>query len=168
MVSTTSVFAHIWVLVDTNNAQLMVKNNDETVFVIDDIAIGRAGPTDLHLLNDNKTPLGEFRISRINTNSRFELFFEFNYPTIEHAEIAFDRGIIDTYLLDKIRISQYQHKVAPTDTILGGHLGIHGIGNGSLEMHQKFNWTNGCIAVTNREIRQLSHWVRLGTKVVVQ
>ena len=52
-------------------------------------------------------------------------------------------------------------------TTLGGLIGIHGIGKGDPRVHRDFNWTFGCVALTNEQIDQLRPWVRLGTRVVL-
>jgi lipoprotein-anchoring transpeptidase ErfK/SrfK len=51
---------------------------------------------------------------------------------------------------------------------LGGHIGIHGVGRGDLRIHQQFDWTQGCIALTNEQIEQLQNLVRVGDRVVIQ
>ena len=56
----------------------------------------------------------------------------------------------------------------PQDTVLGGHIGIHGIGEGNPEIHRRFDWTQGCIALTNEEIEQLANLVGIGAKVVIR
>ena len=160
--------ASVWILVDTLNAALKVMNGNKLIIKFDDISVGRSGITDLHVKGDDKTPLGAYRIVRINRESRFRTFFEINYPTINHAQSAMEKGLIDKKTYTKIKISQQAYGHSPQNTNLGGHLGIHGIGSGSPALHEMFNWTNGCIALTNQQIDQLDHWVQLGTKVVIE
>jgi lipoprotein-anchoring transpeptidase ErfK/SrfK len=47
-------------------------------------------------------------------------------------------------------------------------IGIHGLGNGDPLIHEEFNWTDGCIALTNEEVDELASWIHLGTRVEVQ
>jgi L,D-peptidoglycan transpeptidase YkuD (ErfK/YbiS/YcfS/YnhG family) len=56
----------------------------------------------------------------------------------------------------------------PQNTILGGAIGIHGIGNGDPEIHKRFHWTEGCVAVTNEQIERLAELVDIGTRVVIR
>ena len=59
----------------------------------------------------------------------------------------------------------------PADTALGGHLGIHGIGNDEqfkLRLIEDMDWTNSCVAVTNKEIRELYKKVPVGTLVRIR
>lgn len=157
----------IWLKVDTDKQVLMVMRGNDVIRTYEDIAIGRGGPTLDKRRLDGKTPLGEFHISRINNDSHFHRFFGFDYPRLDHAERALKKGYLDADDYRAIRQAIRAGRVPPQNTVLGGHLGIHGIGAGDLEVHRDFNWTNGCIAVTNREIDELAQWLDLGVRVVV-
>jgi murein L,D-transpeptidase YafK len=53
----------------------------------------------------------------------------------------------------------------------GGEIKIHGIKNGFGfvgKYHRWFNWTKGCIAVTNNEIEELYNAVGIGTKIEIR
>ncbi len=160
--------ASIWILVDTNLAVLKIMDGKKQLASFEDISVGRSGVADLHLKGDDKTPRGVFRIVRINRESRFRVFFEINYPTISHAQHALKKGIIDEQTYNRIKINQQAYGSAPQDTGLGGNLGIHGLGDGDPLVHEMFNWTNGCIALTNTQVDELLRWVHLGTKVVIE
>ena len=58
--------------------------------------------------------------------------------------------------------------IPPQVTPLGGYLGIHGVGEGDPGIHADFNWTHGCIALTNQQIDDLAGWIRIGMRVVVR
>lgn len=156
------------VVVNTQKQTLTVFNGSESVAVFKDIAIGRNGTTYSKHHLDNKTPLGTFRVAYINRDSKFHLFFGFNYPTRAHAAraLAHDRISADMYWA--IVLAQGADELPPQRTPLGGYLGIHGLGEGSLTLHRRLNWTQGCIALTNKQIETLDHWVELGTVVVVR
>jgi lipoprotein-anchoring transpeptidase ErfK/SrfK len=70
--------------------------------------------------------------------------------------------------LDSILKALQQHRTPPQNTPLGGRLGIHGIGRANPAIHKAINWTDGCVALTNQQIRQLSPWVQVGTRVVIR
>ncbi|MFC6670290.1 L,D-transpeptidase family protein [Marinobacterium aestuariivivens] len=57
--------------------------------------------------------------------------------------------------------------VPPQDTPLGGQIGIHGLGGGDPDVHELFNWTNGCVALTDAEVKRLARWVNRGTRVEI-
>lgn len=157
----------IWLQVDTEALELRVMRGLEVIRVYRDIAIGRSGTTDDKRRLDGKTPLGEYRISLIKNNSKFHRFYGFDYPHLRHAERALQRGDLSVEDYLRVRDAVRAGHVAPQNTPLGGHLGIHGIGAGEPEVHTDFNWTNGCIALTNEQVEELAQWLRRGTRVVV-
>lgn len=167
-VFSSAAFAEFWVLIDTRDSSVSIMQDKKAMIKLDDISVGRGGVTNLHVKGDDTTPRGEYRVVRISNTSRFRRFFEINYPTIAHAEQALDENIIDENTYRRIIHSQQRNGFSPSDTALGGHLGIHGIGIGDPQVHESFNWTNGCIALNNTQIDVLYRWIGLGTKVVIK
>lgn len=158
-----------WVLVDTQNIVLTVFSADDHVIArFRNIAIGSGGTTEEHRRGDDTTPLGTFHVAWINRHSRFGTFFGLDYPTSGLAIRAYAKGNITGAEFDAIIDAFRQHRIPPQNTSLGGQMGIHGLGSGNLRVQQSVDWTDGCIAVTNREIRSLSRWVHVGTKVVIR
>ncbi len=157
-----------WVLIDTTAEQLSIKRSNTTVRVFKDIAIGRGGAAQLRVRDDGKTPLGEFKIAWIADQSQFHMFFGLNYPNLERVQKAYDRDEIDRRTYYRIKDAIALGEVPPQNTKLGGYLGIHGLGSKDLEVHQKYNWTLGCIALTNQEIEELALWLKIGTRVVIR
>lgn len=157
----------IWLKVDTSQLLLRIMRGDQILHTFEDIAIGRYGTTRDKRRLDGRTPLGEFRISRINNESSFRRFYGFDYPHLEQAERALQAGDLDPSAYVAIRNAVRSRRLPPQTTVLGGYLGIHGLGTGDPEVHENFNWTNGCIALTNEQIDRLAEWVGLGTRVVV-
>lgn len=164
----TAVAGTAWVVVDTGRETVSVLEAGHTVLQLKGAAIGRGGVGKVHVQGDGRTPLGDFRITWINRQSPFHLFFGLNYPTDTQAQAGYKEGIIDERSLDEIKQASATGRLPPQDTPLGGHIGIHGLGNGSLWMHNHFNWTEGCIALTNEQIEKLSKWLEIGTRVVIQ
>jgi len=157
-----------WLLVDTNTLELRVMQGNRALQTFENISIGRYGATRDKVLGDNQTPLGTFKIGWITDKSRFHRFMGLTYPNAEYAQRGFERGLIDDEQWRLIRYALNTGKVPAQNTILGGMIGIHGIGEGDLAMHGKYNWTNGCVAVTNEEMDLLSRWVHIGTRVEIQ
>jgi murein L,D-transpeptidase YafK len=110
---------------------------------------------------DGCTPEGEFYVFIKNEKSAYYLSLGLSYPNIEDA----DRG-----LRDKL-ISQRQHaaivkaikqgKAPPQNTALGGLIYIHG--NGASR-----DWTWGCVALENEDIKELFDAVPVGTPVTIR
>lgn len=158
----------VWLLVDTESLTLAVMQGESLLQKYDNIAIGSNGASVARLVKDQTTPLGEFRISGINPLSRYHLFFALDYPTMEHAQRALADGRIGPEEYVAVNNAWLSEEPPPQDTRLGGYLGIHGLGGGSPEIHGRVNWTDGCIAVTNAQIDELSRWVVVGTRVSVR
>lgn len=157
-----------WVLVDTAAGVLSVRQDGKELLRFDHIAIGRGGAASLRRKGDGTTPLGSYRVAWINDDSPFHRFFGIDFPSRPDAERAREAGVIDEREYRRIAGAIDAGRVPPQDTALGGRLGIHGVGRGDLRMHRDFNWTQGCIALTNEEIEALSKWIDVGTPVVVR
>jgi murein L,D-transpeptidase YafK len=89
---------------------------------------------------DERTPEGVYRISGRNANSHYHLSLRVSYPN------------------DADRRQARMQGVDP-----GGDIMIHG-GNSSA---WPYDWTDGCIAVTNSEIEEIWSLVPTGTRVLI-
>ena len=158
----------VWLLVDTQTRNLEVKKGEETLEVLDHVVIGRKGAGTKEHRGDDVTPLGNYRIGWINEKSSFRKFFGLTYPNREHAENALQKGLIDRDAYDAIAAAEHRGQIPPQNTDLGGQIGIHGLGSGSLSVHEVFDWTHGCIALTNDQIDRLSQYVETGMLVTVK
>jgi murein L,D-transpeptidase YafK len=155
--------------VDTEALTLTVFSEENQVLAsFEEISIGSGGTAKIHRRGDETTPLGIFRIAWIDRRSRYGSFYGFDYPSERVARSAYAEGIIGRAELDAILEAVRQHRLPPQNTPLGGYLGIHGVGRGDPGIHSDFNWTDGCVALTNRQIRQLSRWLHIGTQVVIR
>ncbi|MDG2046214.1 MAG: L,D-transpeptidase [Halioglobus sp.] len=159
--------AVIWLSVDTSRLRIAVMRGDTELQLFENIAIGSNGPSKSRLMGDDTTPLGDFTITEIRHSERFELFMAFDYPNLEHTERAFEDKRIDEQEYRLLRYDLDRGNPPPQGTSLGGYLGIHGIGDGDLQIHESFNWTDGCIAITNEQLMDLADWVTVGTRVNV-
>lgn len=158
----------LWVLVETGKLRLSVLQGDTVQRTYNNISIGRRGTTPDKLRGDDRTPLGEFRIVRITEDSPFHRFLGLDYPDPQRAQRAQQAGTINQGQLAAIRRARKARQEPPQNTALGGYIGIHGVGRGDLAVHEDFNWTHGCIALTNAQIDDLSVWVGIGTRVIIK
>jgi murein L,D-transpeptidase YafK len=158
----------VWLRVDTQDATLTVMKGDKPLEIFSNIAIGRYGKTYFKKKGDHRTPLGRFTIAWIPAKSQYHRFLGLNYPDLERA----DRALVDKEITEAqwqaIRRATQANKRPPQDTPLGGFIGIHGTGDGDLKIHGQYNWTSGCIALTNEQIDRLASWVRVGTPVEIR
>lgn len=96
---------------------------------------------------DERTPEGTYSLDYKNENSIAHRSIHISYPNAADKADAASRG------------------VSP-----GGDIMIHGQMNGfgSLaKVMQQRNWTNGCIAVTNKEMDEIMSVVELGTPIEI-
>ena len=97
---------------------------------------------------DHKTPEGDYIIDRHKANSQYHLALHISYPNEEQVEVARKAGY------------------SP-----GGDVFIHGLPAGYGRVgaaHRRFDWTDGCIAVTNQEIEEIWRLVPVGTPVEIR
>ncbi len=158
----------IWVHVDTDRQILTVFDGEVPKDVFKGIAIGQGGTTLTKKKGDNKTPLGRYRITWVNHKSRYRTFYGFNYPSVEDAERALTDSRTTESIAKQIKTAHRRYKTPPQYTELGGMLGIHGLGRADPDLHERMNWTRGCIALTNRQIDRLGRWIKTGTLVLIQ
>ena len=156
------------IIIDTVAGTLTVVNEQGVLGTFRDISIGRYGTSLDKQRGDNRTPLGRFTIGWITENTRYHRFIGLNYPDLESASRAFYTGKIGKQDWLAIRRAAKEGVRPPQGTPLGGLIGIHGIGKGELDVHRAYNWTNGCVAITNEEIEQLLEWVEVGTVVEIR
>jgi murein L,D-transpeptidase YafK len=157
-----------WLLIDTRKELLTVMGETGPLEKFDNIALGVRGAGMKLRRGDEITPLGSFKVGWISNESRFHRFIGLNYPNLEYASLAYHDGRIDKTTYQAIRAALREGKRPPQKTALGGYIGIHGTGAGDPYIHENINWTNGCIALTNKQIKRLLAWVKVGTRVEIR
>ena len=158
----------IWLLVDTQQLELSVKSGEKTLMSFPNISIGRNGSGFKQKRGDDITPLGKYRISWINRKSRYNIFYGFNYPSIDNVNTAIKKGLINRKTYQTIVRAHNSRNIPPQNTPLGGMIGIHGLGKGEEKIHEAMNWTHGCIALNNEQILKLDKLIKKNTIVVVK
>ena len=110
------------------------------------VALGSAPVGDKVRQGDGKTPEGLFRINRLNGGSRFHLSLGLDYP--QAADIA--RAKAGGYDPGGDIMIHGQPNALPDGTVLRG------------------DWTAGCIAVSNAEMREIWAATDAGTVVEIR
>ena len=105
----------VWVDIDTGLRSLTVMDDEDVLKVFENISIGRNGVTSEKVVKDRRTPLGSYRVRRINNQSRFRLYFGFDYPNLKQAQGAFRAGRITYDQLKAIRKAHYLKQEPPFD-----------------------------------------------------
>ena len=106
------------------------------------------------------TPEGDFYIFVKNNKSAYYLSLGVGYPNAEDAERGFRDGLINKNQRDSILEAILKKTAPPQYTKLGGLIYIHGNGAGS-------DWTWGCVALENDDIKELYDAVSVGTPVTI-
>lgn len=120
---------------------------DGKIFKSYQIALGGQPKGTKHFEGDQKTPEGQYFISGKNPHSQFHKSLRISYPNSGdqiHARV---------------------HKKNP-----GGDIMIHGLGKGFSHLgrsHVLYNWTLGCIAVTNQEIEEIYKLIPNNTPIYI-
>ncbi|WP_371155930.1 murein L,D-transpeptidase family protein [Jannaschia sp. 2305UL9-9] len=114
--------------------------NGATPLEIYDVQLGFRAAGHKQFEGDGKTPEGRYHIDRRNPDSAFYLSIGIDYPN------AADRAFAAS------------HGKSP-----GGDIFIHGWGD--KRRKRSDDWTAGCVAVKNREMRQVYAMVMNGTPV---
>ena len=97
---------------------------------------------------DGRTPEGVYNVEFKHPRSRYHLALRVSYPDAQAREAASRAGVS-----------------------AGSDIMIHGIRNGFGwlgALHRERDWTDGCIAVTNAEIREIWSRVHDGTPVEIR
>lgn len=110
---------------------------------------------------DGCTPEGEFYVYTKNPRSNYYLSLGLSYPNGEDAERGLRDRLITKAQYDQIKSAMQNRTVPPQTTRLGGQIYIHG--NGS-----RTDWTLGCIALEDEEMKELFDAVPTGINVTVE
>ena len=125
------------------------------------IGVGRVSVGRKQNKDDLKTPEGNYYICDKKFNHKYHMFLQINYPSPEDASRATINHIITTN--DEININQAEENgnPPPSDTELGGNIGIHGFGSES-------SWTiDGSISMNNIDIEEVFWNVENGCPVLI-
>lgn len=112
------------------------------------VALGQQPVGDKVRIGDNRTPEGLFRIAARNPQSRYHLALRISYPDAAHLARARALGVS-----------------------AGGDIMIHGLPDRQAWVgaaHRDYDWTEGCIAVTNEEIEEIWSVVPVGTPIQIK
>lgn len=167
LISGTAV-AETRLQIDTQQGTLTVLDDNKPLRIFNGIAIGRFGARRNKMLGDGMTPLGSYHVTSIEPSQHFHFFVRLDYPSVADANRGLKNGILTASQAAAIRAAHAKGQLPPQDTPLGGHIGLHGIGNGDPEVHLRYNWTKGCIAMTNAQLDQLLSLIRVGTRVDIK
>ena len=135
--------------------------SDQTLLRTYRVGLGFSPVADKQREGDGATPEGDFYIFVKNNKSAYYLSLGVSYPNAEDAERGLRDGLITKAQHDAI-VEAIRNKAAPPQyTKLGGLIYIHGHG-------AKSDWTWGCVALENEDIKELYDAVSVGTTVTIK
>lgn len=133
-------------IVIEKTARQMTLYQGDVVVRTYEIALGFAPDGDKVRQGDGKTPEGIYKIDRRNPQSAYHLSLGINYPLPEDRARAAAGGYDP-----------------------GGDIFIHGQPNGMPDVTLlRGDWTHGCIAVSNAEMREIFKVTPVGTVVEIK
>ena len=132
------------------------------------LGISPVGPKAVR--GDGKTPVGVYAVYAKRPSDRFRWFLALNYPAKEDADRAFAANRISADTWADIWIADKMGQAPPWDTPLGAFVGIHGTGAGgrTAKLRLVSDWTDGCIALSDRDIDELNEMIPIGTVVEIR
>ncbi len=156
-------------LPEIENPRLVVKKSERKLEVFDGekliktykIVLGFAPEGDKEIEGDGKTPLGEFYVFTKNDRSRFYLSLGLSYPSIDDATRGLKENLISQAEHDAIVQAVGEKRMPPQNTKLGGEIYIHGGGT-------EKDWTWGCMALKNEEMKEIFDTIPVGAKVTIE
>ena len=135
--------------------------SDKTLVRTYRVGLGFSPVADKQREGDGATPEGDFYIFVKNNKSAYYLSLGISYPNAEDAARGLRDGLITKAQHDAI-VEAIRKKVAPPQyTKLGGLIYIHGNGASS-------DWTWGCVALENADMKELYDAVSVGTPVTIK
>ncbi|NPA48838.1 MAG: L,D-transpeptidase [Thermodesulfobacteria bacterium] len=154
---------------------LVVEKYSRTLYFYRDRTIQKAYPVALGWnpdvpkkeKGDGATPEGFYFIVAKRPSRKYTLFMELNYPNLKDVNLAWWEGRLSYE--DYQRCLEAARKREPSPSCpLGFGIGIHG-GGVFKERDGKIvkDWTYGCIALNDQDIRELYRLVKVGTPVII-
>lgn len=133
------------IIVDKSDRTLMLYADGKVIARYENIRFGEAPQGHKRFEGDERTPEGRYTIDRRNPNSIAHLSLGISYPN------AADRAFAEA-----------QGK-SP-----GGDIFIHGQMNEWTGPALPYDWTDGCIALSNSELDELWQLVPIGAEIVIR
>ena len=164
-----AIGVHLWFEKPIKKARIVVYKKERKLELYSDqtlvrsyrVGLGFSPVADKQREGDGATPEGDFYVFVKNNKSAYYLSLGVSYPNVEDAQRGLRDGLITKSQYDAI-VDAHRRKVAPPQyTRLGGLIYIHGHGAGS-------DWTLGCVALENEDMKELFDSVSVGTPVTIK
>jgi murein L,D-transpeptidase YafK len=125
------------------------------------IGLGLAPVGHKEKAGDRRTPEGTYRICNKNPHSQYYLSLQISYPSRTDADRALAAGRLTPGQYERIAAADRRGAPPPSNTPLGGDIFIHGRGSSA-------DWTWGCVALDDPDMKELFALVPVGTPVEIR
>ena len=118
--------------------------------------------------HDLATPEGLYAITYHKSRTRFHRTLGLSYPNLADAQRGLASGLVSAAGYTRVRKAALASRQTPCDTGLGCAIAIHG--GGVYRQFGEFrerDWTEGCIALDNRDMDKLFNLCRVGDPVLI-
>jgi murein L,D-transpeptidase YafK len=136
-----------FVLVIKSESTLYLKNHGKTLKKFH-VVFGKNPKGRKLKKGDDRTPEGRYILDFKNEDSGFYKSIHISYPNEKDKQLAKELGVNP-----------------------GGQIMIHGQKNGFVwpaSITRRFNWTDGCIALSNRDMDEVWDAVDVGTPILIK
>lgn len=135
---------------------IIIKKSERTLYAVKDdkiikkysVALGRNPIGHKKKEGDKKTPEGYYFINGKNAKSKFFLSLHTSYPNFHDKRVAEKRNLNP-----------------------GSHIAIHGLPTLSILSQYLYNgpdWTDGCIALNNNDMKELWDMTEEGIQILIK
>lgn len=149
---------------------LVVKKSERKMYLYNDqaklvktykIALGFT-PTGTKIKQgDGATPEGDYYLTHKNPKSNYYLSLGVSFPNIKDADVGLKANLLTQAQHDAIVTAIHNQQKPPQNTRLGGDIFIHGGGTNN-------DWTWGCVALSNPDIKELFDLLPLKTPIKIE
>ena len=148
------------ICVSKSRRELTAKRDDGTIAMKCPVALGSSPIGHKLSSGDGKTPEGRYFVCLMRENGKFGPSLGLSYPSLRDAENAVNEGRLEAGLLPLFTAAEKHKTRPPWGTALGGEICIHGGGDVR-------DWTAGCIALSDENIRKLFALCHEGDEVII-
>ncbi|TKB46823.1 L,D-transpeptidase family protein [Thalassotalea mangrovi] len=130
----------------SENAMFLIRNGE--IVRRYHVALGENPKGHKMQQGDERTPEGRYTLDYVKEDSAYYRAMHISYPNDDDLSSARERGVS-----------------------AGGFIMIHGQRNGMEKLApitQQYNWTDGCIALTNEEMDEFMALVDIGTPIEIE
>lgn len=143
----------VYIVIDKSDYELNVYD-ERGWYATYPVVFGNNTLEDKKMEGDKNTPEGSFSILSKKVHDKWDRYIALNYPTKDSYEKFNQRK---------------KNGEIPAKAKIGGSIGIHGTWPHDDYLIDRYkNWTDGCIAMKNKDVEDLYGYIQSGVKVTIR